>query len=66
MALAMTARRHYSSDDKTGKGTEEPVKENAEGQEEDPRTDAEPQLLTKLQAKEQEVVDLTVRGYCSF
>jgi len=64
MALVMAARRHYSSDDRTG----EPVKEwdaEEEGQEEqENKTDTlspESEMLKKLQAKEQEVVDLTGR-----
>jgi hypothetical protein len=47
------ARRHYSSDGKTGEGKAEPAEEGAE---EEP----EPEL-TKLQAKDEEILDLTVR-----
>jgi hypothetical protein len=59
MALAMAARRHYSSENKTDEGKEEPVKE--EVVEEQVEAEAVPPELTKLQAKEEEVLDLTVR-----
>jgi hypothetical protein len=61
MALVVAARRYYSSDNKTG----EPVKESdaeEQGQEDqETKTSPESEMLKKLQAKEQEVVDLTVR-----
>jgi molecular chaperone GrpE len=59
MALAMVARRHYSSESKTDEGKEEPVKE--EVVEEQVEAEAVSPELTKLQAKEEEVLDLTVR-----
>jgi molecular chaperone GrpE len=60
MALAMVARRHYSSSEsKTDEGKEEPVKE--EVVEEQVEAEAVSPELTKLQAKEEEVLDLTVR-----
>jgi len=59
MALAMVARRHYSSESKTDEGKEEPVKE--EVVEEQVEAEAVSPELTKLQAKEEEVLDLTSR-----
>jgi hypothetical protein len=59
MTLAMTSRRHYSSSDgKASEGSEEPVKEEAEG---DVSSQPQSETATKLQTKEREVVDLTVR-----
>jgi len=55
----MAARRHYSSENKTDEGKEEPVKE--EVVEEQVEAEAVPPELTKLQAKEEEVLDLTSR-----
>ena len=63
----MAARRHYSSNEKTGQGNVEPVNEIAVDEQQQDRhelADAfsqESEMLAKLQAKEQEVIDLTVR-----
>jgi hypothetical protein len=57
----LAARRHYSSDSKIEDGTEQPAKEEAVVREGEDASSPESALLTKLQAKEQEIVDLTVR-----
>jgi hypothetical protein len=60
MAIAMAARRHYSSGGKASEGNWEPSKEEKRQEQQEP-TLSESDLFAKLQAKEQEVVDLTVR-----
>jgi len=56
----MATRRHYSSDGKAGEGTES-VKEEAEKAAKTDAPSPESELVAKLEAKEQEVVDMTGR-----
>jgi len=56
----MAARRHYSSGGKASEGNWEPSKEEKRQEQQEP-TLSESDLFAKLQAKEQEVVDLTGR-----
>lgn len=57
-ALAIGTRRYYSNDKVPSDDSKEEVREEAQAD-----VSPESELLAKLQAKEQEVVDLTVRAY---
>jgi len=61
MALVVAARRYYSSDNKTGGPVKEWDAEEQGQEEQETKTSPESERLKKLQAKEQEVVDLTGR-----